>query len=126
MNDKVTDILDSGRRDKMEIIAAITAITQKPSKITHILCQINLSYPLLKKYLKFMLRLGLIEIRKIAKADGGGEVFQATEKGFNFLKTYCDILRIIYGEDFLRKDSNLAVSCLKYCNETESASPKQS
>jgi predicted transcriptional regulator len=45
----------------MEIMAAIIAMTQKPSKITRIIGQVNLSYPMLKKYLRKMLTLRLIE-----------------------------------------------------------------
>ena len=119
MSANVKDILSSGRRDKLEIIAAIAAIVQEPSGITRIKDQVNLSYPILKKYIKLMLRLGLIEGRGLGKKADGREVFGATEKGFRFLKIYCDILRIIYGEDFMKKDHNLVVSCLKYC-EAES------
>lgn len=116
MNRHGLDLLDSGRRDKMEIIAAIVATTQNPSLITRVLGQANLSYPLLKKYVKFMLSRRLIERRKIGTNPSARRlVFQATKKGFTFLETYCDILRIIYGEDFLKKDNNLAVYCLKYC-----------
>jgi predicted transcriptional regulator len=113
------NMLDSGRRDKTEIIAAIAAMTQKPARITHIMDQVNLSYPSLKKYIKLMLKLHLLETRAEAKSDEGGQVFQATVKGFTFLKAYCELLRIIYGEDFLQKANNLAVACLQYCKEPE-------
>ena len=113
------NILDSGRRDKTEIIAAIAAMTQKPTRITHIMDQVNLSHPSLKKYIKLMLKLRLLETRLEAKSNEGRQVFQATEKGFTFLKAYCELLRIIYGEDFLQKANNLAVACLQYCKEPE-------
>jgi predicted transcriptional regulator len=114
------DVLTSGRRDRVEIIAAIAAMTQKPSKITRIMSQVNLSYPLLKNILKLMLRLRLIETRKVTENGiDKGQIFQATEKGLTFLKTYCDLLRIIYGEEFLQKHNNLAVACLKYCKVAE-------
>jgi hypothetical protein len=66
-----------------------------------------------------MLKLHLIKTRKVAKSNERGQVFLATENGLTFLKTYCDLLRIIYGEDFLQKADNLAVACLKYCQETD-------
>jgi predicted transcriptional regulator len=114
------DVLTSGRRDRVEIIAAIAAMTQKPSKITRIMSQVNLSYPLLKNILKLMLRLRLIETRKVTENGiDKGQIFQSTEKGLTFLKTYCDLLRIIYGEEFLQKHNNLAVACLKYCKVAE-------
>jgi predicted transcriptional regulator len=116
LEDQVKDILKSGKRDKTEIIAAIIAMTQKPSKITRIMNQVNLSYPMLKKYMKLMLRLRFVEsLKRDKKADETRQLFQATEKGLTFLNTYCDLLRIIYGEDFLQKHNNLAVACLKYC-----------
>jgi predicted transcriptional regulator len=120
MYNSAKDVLTSGRRDRVEIIAAIAAMTQKPSKITRIMSQVNLSYPLLKNILKLMLRLRLIETRKVTENGiDKGQIFQATEKGLTFLKTYCDLLRIIYGEEFLQKHNNLAVACLKYCKVAE-------
>ena len=119
MDTNSKDILNSGRRDRIEIMAAIIAMTQSPSRITRILGQLNLSYPMLKKYLRNMRRLRLIESLKVTNGDSKTkEVFQATEKGFTFLETYCDLLRVLYGEAFLENDSNLAVACLKYCKET--------
>ena len=121
MNDNVRDILNSGKRDKMEIIAAIVAMTQKPSKITILMDKMNLSHPMLKKYMKLMLKLRLIEsLEVVTKANEKGQVFQSTEKGLIFLTTYCDILRIVYGEDFLQQANNLAITCLKYCKTAES------
>ena len=117
MNENANNILNSGRRDKTEIIAAIVATTQKPSKITQIMNQVGLSHPRLKQYMNLMLRLRLIKTGKVAKSKERGKVFLATENGLTFLKTYCDLLRIIYGEDFLQKADNLAVACLKYCQE---------
>ena len=103
----------------MEIMAAIVATTQKPSKITRTMDQLNLSYPMLRKYIVLMLKLDLIESRKISEKNyKKTQVFQATEKGFAFLKTYCDILRLLYGENFLEKSNNLAIACLKYCKES--------
>jgi predicted transcriptional regulator len=120
MYNSAKDVLTSGRRDRVEIIAAIAAMTQNPSKITRIMSQVNLSYPLLRKTLKLMLRLRLVETRKVTENGiDKGQVYQATEKGLTFLKTYCEFLRIIYGEEFLQKHNNLAVSCLKYCKVAE-------
>ena len=125
MKDKVRDILSSGKRDRMEIFAAIAAMTQKPSRITPIKYQVNLSYPMLRKYIALMLELDLIESLKVVEKDNkAGRAFRATEKGFMFLKIYCDILRIVYGEGFLHKTNNLAVTCIEYCKEAELASLK--
>jgi len=121
MDSRVKDMLSSGRRDKTEIMAAIVAMTQKPANITKIMGQVYLNYSMLEKYMELMLRLRLIERFKVGKeANETRQVFQATEKGFTFLRIYCDLLRIVYGEDFLQKQNNLAVACLKYCKEAES------
>jgi predicted transcriptional regulator len=117
MDSNVKDVLTSGKRDKTEIMAAIIAMTQKPSNITRIMGQVNLSHTILRKYLKLMLRRSLMEEFKVAEATKSGQVFQATEKGLSFLKIYCDILRIIYGVDFMQNKNNLAVACLKYCKQ---------
>jgi predicted transcriptional regulator len=74
---------------------------------------------MLKKYLKLMRRHKLIEKSKMAEAMKSEQTFQATEKGITFLKVYCDILRIIYGEDFMQNHNNMAVTCIKYCKEAE-------
>jgi predicted transcriptional regulator len=118
MASKVKDILHSGKRDKMEIMAAIVAMTQKPAKITEIMGQTKLNHTLIRKYIKHMLRLRLIEAcNETEKGSAKREVFRATERGLVFFRTYCELLRIIYGEDFLKIDRNLAVTCLKYCRQ---------
>jgi predicted transcriptional regulator len=111
------DVLNSGRRSKMEIMAAIVAVTQNPSNITRIMGQTNLSYSALIKYMNFM-----IKMRLIAKNDNTGDeatvkIYGATEKGINFLKKYCEILRLLYGEEFLKNHTNLAVACIQFYDE---------
>lgn len=118
MGNRVEDLLCSGRRDRVEIIAAIVAMTREPSKITRIMYQVHLSYPALKEYMKIMIRFRLIERHNEAEdAEKISGVWQATEKGLNFLKIYCELLRLMYGEDYLNIDHNLAVACLQFCKE---------
>jgi predicted transcriptional regulator len=118
MASKVEDILHSGKRDRMEIMAAIIAMTQKPSNTARIMGQTNLNHSLQKKYIRLMLRIRLIEnCKESKKACEKGQVFQATEKGLVFFRTYCELLRIVYDKDFLKIDNNLAVTCLKYCKQ---------
>ena len=77
---------------------------------------VGLSYQLMKKYLKLMQEHDLIKtIKVMEKGQNDGHVFQATEKGNDLLDAYCQILRIVYGKDFLEKADNLAVDCIKYC-----------
>jgi len=113
------DIVNSGRRDRVEIIAAVIALTQKPKPMNQIMDQSKLPYGRSVEYLKFMIETRLIEKRVMAKtAKRTTYVYRATEKGLLFLKTYCDILRLLYGEDFMKNRNKLAVACLQLCKES--------
>ena len=115
------DILNSGNRDKLEIMAATLALTQKPTGITRIMTQLNLNYRMVTKYLRFMMEKGLIEKQRSATSSARtSHVYRATEKGLGLLKAYCEVLRSIYGEDFMQNKNNLAVVCIEYCKESES------
>lgn len=116
---RIRDIVSSGRRDRVEIIAAVIALTQKPILMTQIMDQSKLPYGRSVEYLKFMIEKRLIEKQGMAKtAKRTIHVYRATEKGLLFLKTYCDILRLLYGEDFMKNKNNLAVACLQFCKES--------
>lgn len=121
---KEMNLLNSGKRGEMEIMAAIVVMTQKPTNITRIMGQVNMSYSTLLKYMKFMLKLRLIK-----KHDNEGtsnntlQFYDATEKGISYLKKYCDILKLLYGEDFLKLKNDLAVACLQFC---ENPNPQSS
>jgi predicted transcriptional regulator len=112
------DILHSGRRDRTEIIAAIVALAQKPAKVSSIMDKVNLSYSIVKDYVRFMIELRLIQEQINGKARGRVHVYEATEKGLAFLRLYCELLRLMYGKDFLSYNHNLAVACLNYCKES--------
>ncbi len=117
------DIISSGKRDKLEIMAAILALIQKPTNATHIMGHLNFNNEVLTKYLKYMVERRLIEKNEAAKTDGRTKhLYQSTEKGRRLLEIYCEILRLIYGENYLRQKNNLAVACLQYCKDTESNS----
>ena len=121
MDDKIKDILSSGKNDKNEIIAAIIAVTQERIKLTDLRNQTNLCYFTLRKYLKFMIRSDLIERKKIFEDSGRTVIlYQATQKGLSFLEVYCELLSLIYGNNFVENKNNLAVACLEYCSEDES------
>ena len=115
MDDNAKDFLSSGHRDKVEIMAAIIAIAQKSSKDTHIMNQVHLSHTMFKEYIQFMTEFRLIERHeKVEDNRKTSYVCQATEKGLRFLKIYCDLLRIMYGKNYMKRDENLAVACLQY------------
>lgn len=112
------DILHSGRRDRTEIIAVIVALAQKPAKVSNIMDKVSLSYPLVKDYMRFMIELKLVQEQQInGKTRDRVHVYEATEKGLAFLRLYCELLRLMYGKDFLNHNHNLAIACLNYCKE---------
>ncbi len=111
----------SGKRDRLEIVSAIIAITQQPSSISRIIGHANLNYSTLKDYVKFMIGRHLIEERKISSgAKKGLAVYKATEKGSKFLELYCEGLILLHGENFLQENSNLAEAYLiQYCRKNK-------
>jgi predicted transcriptional regulator len=110
----------SRKRDRLEIVSAIIAIAQHPSSTTRLTSQANLSYSLLKEYLKFMIGRHLIEEHETTKDSKKTIVYQATEKGNRFLGIYCDGLILLHGEDFLQNKSNLAGAyLLQYCRKNK-------
>lgn len=111
VGNKKKDLLSSGRRDKTEIIAAIVAVTLKPSPFTRIMSSVNTNHSSCRAYLDFMIEAGFI--RKSAESEDELIIFGATAKGVIFLKKYCDILKMLYGSEFLESTNNLAVVCLE-------------
>ncbi len=110
----------SSKRDRLEIVSAIIAIAQQPSTTTRLTCQANLSYSLLKEYLRFMIGRHLVEEREEAKGSKKKMVYQATEKGNKFLGIYCEGLVLLHGEAFLQKNGNLAGAyLLEYCRKNK-------
>ena len=121
MEDHRESAFKSSKRDRLEIVSAIIAIAQQPSSTTRLTSQANLSYSLLKEYLKFMIGRHLIAEREIAKDSKKKTiVYQATEKGNRFLGIYCDGLILLHGEGFLQNNSNLAGAyLLQYCRKNK-------
>jgi len=109
------DLLTSGSRDKLEIMASIIALTQKPSSFAQIKEKSGLSYQVIKKYLNMMIKYNLI--KEINLENQKKPNFSSTQKGNELLEAYCQILKIIYGIDFMKKVGNLAVYCLKFCQD---------
>ncbi len=111
----------SGKRDRLEIVSAIIAITQQPSSISRIIGHANLNYSTLKDYVTFMIGRHLIEERKISSGVKKGlAVYKATEKGTKFLELYCEGLILLHGENFLQENSNLAEAYLiQYCRKNK-------
>lgn len=111
----------SGKRDRLEIVSAIIAITQHPSSLTRMMGYANLNYSSLTEYLRFMLGRHLIEKRDIVRGTKkSAQIYQATEKGNKFLELYCEGLVLLHGEHFFANNNNLAEAyLLQYCRKNK-------
>jgi predicted transcriptional regulator len=85
----------SKRRDKLRIIAEILEIAKNGTLKTQIMYKANLSFAQLNEYLKFMLKIRLME-----KVDNRGkDVYVATAKGVDFLQRQSEITELLKGDD---------------------------
>ncbi len=84
----------SKRRDKLYIIAEILEIAKEGTLKTQIMYRANLSFTQLNDYLRFMLKINLLE--KIVQNDK--DVYRATEKGQDFLQRYHEITELLKTE----------------------------
>ena len=85
----------SKRRDKLHIISEILEIAKDGVLKTQIMYRANLSFTQLNDYLKFMLKINLIE--KIL--ENGKEIYKTTDKGLDFLERYREITELLKTED---------------------------
>ena len=117
MQDYKKDYYRITRRGRFEIMSAIIAVAQWPSRLTWIMTYANLSYSLSKRYLRLMINKHLIEKSEILNSMKKRETrFQSTEKGNRFLKLYCEMLIMLHGKRFLEINNNLAEAYLnQYC-----------
>ncbi len=109
------------RRDRLEIVSAIISVVQKPSSLTHIMYQVNLSHKQLKEYLRFMIGRHLVEeCKKVRGVDRKQLSYLATEKGNMFLGLYCEALMLLHGEHLLKGNGCLADAYLRqYCRKNK-------
>jgi predicted transcriptional regulator len=85
----------SKRRDKLCIIAEILEIAKEGTLKTQIMYKANLSFAQLNEYLKFMLKIKLIQ--KIV--ERGKDIYVATEKGLDFLQRQCELTELLKTEE---------------------------
>ena len=83
------------RRDKLYIIAEILEISREGSLKTQIMYRANLSFTQLNDYLKFMLKISLLEKVLMNEKD----IYRATVKGLDFLQRYNEITELIKSEE---------------------------
>jgi len=84
----------SKRRDRLYIIAEILELAKDSVLKTQIMYRANLSFTQLNDYIRFMLKIELLE--KVVLNDK--EVYKATEKGLNFLQRYREITELLKTE----------------------------
>src|SRR4030066_704315 len=81
----------SKRRDKLCIIAEILEIAREGTLKTQIMYKANLSFAQLNDYLKFMLKIKLMQ----KLTNQGKDVYIATEKGLDFLQRQCELTELL-------------------------------
>jgi len=86
---------NSKRRDKLCIIAEIIEIAKGGTLKTQIMYRANLSFAQLNEYLKFMLKIKLIQ----KLVEHGKEVYVSTEKGLDFLQRQCELTELLKTEE---------------------------
>src|SRR4030067_3819551 len=94
LNSYLTDTA-SKRRDKLCIIAEILEIAREGTLKTQIMYKANLSFAQLNDYLKFMLKIRLLN--KVV--ESGKDEYFATAKGLDFLQRQCELTELLRGED---------------------------
>jgi predicted transcriptional regulator len=95
LNSWTAETTTSKRRDKLCIIAEILEIAKEGTLKTQIMYKANLSFAQLNEYLKFMLKIKLIQKLK----DKGKDIYISTEKGLDFLQRQCELTELLKTEE---------------------------
>lgn len=85
----------SKRRDKLYIIAEILEIAKEGTLKTQVMYKANLSFTQLNGYLKFMIKISLLDRIQ----NNNKEVYRASEKGIDFLERYREITELLRTEE---------------------------
>ena len=94
MNSWITETA-SKRRDKLCIIAEILEIAKEGTLKTQIMYKANLSFAQLNDYLKFMMKIKLME----KLTNQGKDIYVSTEKGLDFLQRQCELTELLKTEE---------------------------
>jgi predicted transcriptional regulator len=95
----------SKRRDRLYIIAEILEIAKEGTLKTQVMYRANLSFTQLNDYLKFMLKISLLN--KISENDK--EIYRATNKGIDFLQRYREIVELLKTEEDSNGKNNVKI-----------------
>lgn len=80
------------RRGAVDILMDILVVASKEASKTDIVYKTNLNFSVVKKYLDFLLRKGLIEANGVRRDR---KSYQTTDKGRLFIKLYREAVELI-------------------------------
>jgi len=82
------------RRSKLEMyIDTLTVLAHRgPLKLTHIMYKANVNCRVLKEYLEFLIKQGLVEERSIGKRR---VVYAITQRGITVLKYFKELKQVL-------------------------------
>ena len=82
------------RRSKLEMyVDILTVLAHKgPLKLTHVMYKVNVNCCVLKEYLDFLMKQGLIEERTVRKER---VVYAVTQRGITVLKYFKEIKQVL-------------------------------
>lgn len=82
------------RRSKLEMYVDILKVLARsgPLKLTHIMYKANVNCSVLKEYLDFLIKQGLVEERSVGKKR---IVYAATERGITVLKYFRELRAVL-------------------------------
>ena len=82
------------RRSKLEMYVDILSVLSHrgPLKLTHVMYKANVNCSVLKEYLDFLMKQGLVEERPVKK---GRIVFAVTQRGLMVLKYFRELKQVL-------------------------------
>ena len=82
------------RRSKLEMYVDILAVLahRGPLKLTHVMYKANVNCSVLKEYLEFLIKQGLVEERTVGKSR---VVFAVTQRGITVLKYFKELKQVL-------------------------------
>ena len=82
------------RRSKLEMYVDILSVLahRGPLKLTHVMYKANVNCSVLKEYLDFLIKQGLVEERTVGKAR---VVFAVTQRGITVLKYFKELQQVL-------------------------------
>ena len=85
----VSCVIDMGKRDRLEIMAAILDLCSKPRTKTRVMYGTNLSWKMLQQYLSHMQTQGLLE------THNDSTKYITTDRGHDFLEKWKELQELI-------------------------------